>query len=103
MILPSSHNLSVKRETSTRDASHVMRAARRDPGGGEIPMKAAKPFAVCPESEAGSPVRDVEDKYDDAKRLLTLRGRSVLERGPTGLCPISVINGRGNAETISQL
>ena len=69
MILPSRHNLSVKRETSTRDPSHVMRAARSDPGGGEIPMKATKPFAVCPESEAGSSVRGAVDKYDNAKRL----------------------------------
>ena len=47
-----------------REPSHVMGAARSDPGGGEIPMKATKPFVVCPESVAGFPVRDVVDKYD---------------------------------------
>jgi len=49
---------------SIRDPSHGMGAARSDPGGGVIPMKATKPFAVCPESEAGSPVRGVVDEYD---------------------------------------
>lgn len=48
----------------TREPSHVMGAARSDPGGGEIPMKATKPFVVCPESEVGSLVRGVVDKYD---------------------------------------
>jgi len=65
-----------------------MRAARRDPGGGEIPMKAAKPFAVCPEGEAGSPVRGVEDKFDDAKRLSIYgAGRSLKKSRPAFTYP----------------
>ena len=47
----------------------AMRAARSDPGGGEIPMKATKPFVVCPERKAIVPVRGVVDKCDKAKRL----------------------------------
>ena len=46
-----------------------MGAARRDPGGGVMPMKATKPFAVSPESKANSPVRGVVDKYDKQNDL----------------------------------
>lgn len=55
---------------SIRDPSQAMGTARSDPGGGEIPMMLTKQFAVCPESEADSPVRGVVDKYDKAKRLI---------------------------------
>jgi hypothetical protein len=61
MILPSSHSPAEMRD-------HAMGAAGRDPAGGEIPMKAAKPSGVCPERLLHR--QGAVGEYDDRKQIL---------------------------------
>ena len=55
-------------DTSVQSQLIVMRAARSDPGGGEIPMKASKPFAICPKRYLYLYVRGVENKCDGEQK-----------------------------------